>query len=312
MAKNFKLFILGYRGFFISALLFHLSFFGNIPASHAVLTKDEIHDFYEKGYVIVRQLYTPAEIDQISSYANRLENAAEELGKSLDEKATTQSIMHKGTQFVLKKEEGRTEIHRLVWVGAAEPMLLQLGRKKELLECVGQLLKTSEGDHLINQLHFKRPDKDKSVRFNIHQDIENRVSFDPDWQDVNGQGSFVQTLTAVDEMTEQNGPLKVINGLPKEGNLGLKNKTPEEREQIASKYGPWQTLTLKPGDVLLMHPLSIHKSDVTQASEPSDKRRLFINGFACPEANKKPYPGKGSCERIKFPPVLKEKKIDRL
>ena len=103
-------------------------------------------------------------------------------------------------------------------------------------------------------------------------------------------------------MTETNGPIKVIEGIPAEGNLELKKITSKkEVEKKVHKYGPWKTITLEPGDVLFTHPLSIHKSERTSAREEMDKRRLFINGFARVGANHKPYPGEGSGQQINFP-----------
>ena len=65
-------------------------------------------------------------------------------------------------------------------------------------------------DHLLNQAHFKRP-RD-GVTFGWHQDIQHRDKGNGTWTDVNGRGSFVQTVIALDEMTPDSGPLKFMPG----------------------------------------------------------------------------------------------------
>lgn len=56
-------------------------------------------------------------------------------------------------------------------------------------------------------------------------------------------------------------------------------------------------LTMKPGDVAFFHPYSIHGSQPNNSNGP---RRVFINGFAYPGANKKKYPGRGTGRTVKL------------
>lgn len=170
--------------------------------------------FFKKGYLIVSKLFNPKEIEEISEAASRLQKTAEELSNT-----QTGKVMFKGSQFVIDRVENKTQIHRVVWAGASEPLLLKHGRKKELTVIVSQLLESEKADHLINQIHYKIPGDE--VKFDWHQDIKNRRFFDPKWKDVNGKGSFVQLITAIDPMTEENGPIKIIGGLPREGDLFL-------------------------------------------------------------------------------------------
>lgn len=50
-------------------------------------------------------------------------------------------------------------------------------------------------------------------------------------------------------------------------------------------------LNLKPGDTVFLHPLVLHKSDVNKLRR---SRKVFVNDFAFPGANNRPYPGRGS------------------
>ena len=101
-------------------------------------------------------------------------------------------------------------IHRVVWCGAAEPILSRYGMDRRLLEMAGQLLGSSEMNQLINQAHFKLPGD--GVEFPWHQDSTHRRFGGDGWQDLNGRGSYVQTVTAIDTVTHDNGPLEFIPG----------------------------------------------------------------------------------------------------
>ena len=105
-------------------------------------------------------------------------------------------------------------------------MLLAYGKDHRLLGMASQLLGSNEMNQLINQAHFKIPGD--NVAFPWHQDSENRGYGKPGWKDVNGRGSFVQQAIAIDDVTEENGPLKFIPGSCKLGHLGLLSRSEEE------------------------------------------------------------------------------------
>jgi len=191
--------------------------------------------------------------------------------------------------------------------------LEEQGRNKKLLSVVSHLLgikskwtleknlvaETKEMDHLINQLHYKHPGDE--VYFDWHRDKQNREMFDPDWEDVNGNGSFVQTLTAVDEVTKENGPIYVFPGSHKWGSFNLEKGLTEEalyKKLAERKIFPKERaipLLMKKGTVVIMHPDLVHGS---KPNHSNDRRCIFINGYSYPGANHKPYPGRGSAKRI--------------
>lgn len=290
------------------------------------LTEQHINDFYTKGFVVCKNLFNSDEISEILQSSNRLQQAAQEffdyicdhetdmaensvyvhksedsfLIAKIQDTDTENKIYHldwKGTRFVIgKTARGLLAIHRIVWAGSAEPALIGYGRSEKILERVAQFLKSDKACHLINQLHPKIPGDD--VGFPWHQDVKNRRSFDPGWRDINGTGSFVQVIMALDPMTKDNGALKVVRGLPEAGDIFLDTKSEEdtEREVISAEY-----LELNSGDVVFMHPYCIH------GSEPNSSglsRRTFINGFSYPGANTKAYPGEGSAQLILLMPEV--------
>ena len=138
---------------------------------------------------------------------------------------------------------------------------------------------------LINQAHFKRS-KD-GVWFPWHQDSKHRRQGTELFEDLNGKGSFVESLLAIDPMADDNGPIEVLIGSHREGHLyeGLSQRLP----QLQSRY-PKATLHMNPGDVLLMSPFTVHQSLPNQGHRP---RYTFLNGYALPGASRRIYPGCG-------------------
>lgn len=241
------------------------------------LTVQQEHDFFHGGFIKINNVFSQIEIDEISEAFDRLL----ELAKTI---RTTADI--KGSQFVV---EG-SRIDRIVWCGAAEPCFLKYGEDSRLIGPVSQLLGSSKMDHLICQAHYKIPGDE--VAFKWHQDCENRGYGTQDWTDINGKGSFVQSIIAVDESGPDNGPLQFVPGSCQRGYLGLdidgKRLSQIDMTQL-------YTLTMKPGDVAFFGPYTVHGSAPNQSNRP---RRVFISGYAYPGANRRTYPGKGSGREI--------------
>jgi ectoine hydroxylase-related dioxygenase (phytanoyl-CoA dioxygenase family) len=254
------------------------------------LSHKQIAYYFEHGFLIIPHFFTKHEVQEVAICADRLIN--DDVVKLLHEHKTGK-VMYKGTQFVIDELNGKMQVHRIVWAGAAEPKLLTLARQSKLLIPVGQLLDSKTGDHLIDQLHYKLPHDE--VKFDWHQDVKNRRTFDSNWRDLNHKGSFVQTIIAIDPMTVENGTILYIPDSHKRGDLFLDKITdPVELKKVAhlDKAVPF---ILNPGDIIFMHPYLIHGS---YPNKSNVSRRIFINGFAYPGANTQPYPGEGSSKTI--------------
>lgn len=235
--------------------------------------------FFDLGFTIVREVFAPREIAEMREAFDRLERTARTLG-------TTQ--MHGGAQFVLEAAgDGGVRIHRIVWCGAVEPVLDAYGRDPRLLSMASDLLGSDEMSQLINQAHFKLPGD--GVEFPWHQDSTHRRYGGGEWRDVNGRGSYVQTAAALDDVTEENGPLQLIAGSNRLGHLDLPPDGALPPEAVAA--GPIVAATMQAGDVLLFGPYTIHSSAPNRSRRP---RRTLINGFAAPGANSRVYPGAGA------------------
>ena len=239
--------------------------------------------FDEEGYLVVQRLWGEQDISRAQRAFLHLERRARLLLETGDVESARFVV-----EAIQKPGGGRTvRIHRVVWCGGAAPTLLSLGRTPALLQAVRQLLGQEELIQIINQAHFKLPGD--GVAFGWHQDSSNRRYGTPLFTDINGNGSFIQTITAVDPMHENNGPLEVISGSHKRGHIPL--TAPDYRFPETEVEGEQTTkLVLEPGDVAFMHPFLIHCS---QPNTSFDARRVLINGFTLPGASRREYPGCG-------------------
>jgi ectoine hydroxylase-related dioxygenase (phytanoyl-CoA dioxygenase family) len=249
----------------------------SIPIQKA--TEKNLQDFYQKGYFILKGVFSPEDIKIYSQAFDRLQEMAKQF------KTTT---IHNGSQFVVDGDR----IDRIVWMGGAEPVLLTAGEDPRLLSVVSQILKVNEFHQLICQGHYKLPGD--TVQFDWHQDCQHRGIGTADWNDIDGRGSYVQTLTAIDPVTMENGPVIFVPTDTKVGYLGLdKSKNPTSLFDVESGV----PALMEPGDVAFFSPYSVHGS---YPNNSKHKRRVFINGFALVGANTKQYPGEGSGRLVRL------------
>lgn len=242
------------------------------------VTEKQIDDFYELGFFILPGLFTCKEISKVSSALDNLYKKSRSVNQ-------TQEL--DGTQFVFQDKI----LQRIVWCGASETELYKIAEDLRILIPVSQILNSREFNQLINQAHYKLPGD--NVKFKWHQDSQHRGFGTQLWQDVDGKGSYVQTVMAIDEVTQENGPIKFIPYSNHKGHLALDDDRNIARYVDESKA---IDVLMKPGDVAFFGPYIIHGSFENLSKHA---RRVFINGYSYPGANRKEYPGEGSGRLLK-------------
>jgi hypothetical protein len=254
----------------------------------AGLRDDEVRSYFEVGWIVRRRLFRADEIARMRSCFDELERLANEL---------PQTGLHRGSYFVLADKNGTRVINRVVWAGGSQRYLLDVGGDARLTAPCAQLLKSDAMDHLLNQAHFKRPHD--GVTFGWHQDIQHRDKGKGTWTDVNGRGSFVQTIIALDDMTPDSGPLMFVPGSAKWGRVDCRDETADGGLAMSKprKFRDKQAVTIaaRPGDVLFFGPYTVHASFENTSQH---YRRILINGYASPGANGRVYPGDGAGRRL--------------
>ncbi len=239
-------------------------------------SSDETRAFDECGFVVRRAMFRADEVLAVRTALERLYATAQTLRATGD---------HDGAFFALgTSPEGAVVVQRVVWAGGAEPGLLRLSEDPRLVDPALALLGTEYCQQLLCQAHYKMPND--GVAFDWHQDIQHRDKGGDTWRDVNGRGSFVQTILLVDDMTEENGPLEFvpIDAVTVDASRRLVKDSVDASRAVS--------VTGRAGDVLFFGPYAVHGSMPNLSNKP---RRVLINGYAAPGANKRFYPGRGAC-----------------
>jgi hypothetical protein len=257
-----------------------------------MLSEEQVRDFHDTGWIMLESLFDAAEIDGMQRCFDRLEQIAAGL---------SDTGLCQGSYFVLGQKNSEQVIKRVVWAGGSQPFLLGVGEDPRLTVPASQLLGSQQMEQLLSQAHFKRPND--GVIFGWHQDIQHRDKGNGTWRDVNGTGSFVQTLIVIDEMTPDSGPLKFIPGSSKWGRVDFGEHDydqPGDPGEMPPEFSEVDAVTIcaQPGDTLFFGPYTAHAS--FENTSPA-YRRVLINGYAYPGANSRTYPGDGAGRTIVVP-----------
>jgi hypothetical protein len=243
------------------------------------LTRAERMQWSADGFLVRRAVFAAPEVAAMRAALARLERVADGLGPGPPKRSVD------GVQYVVDHlPDGANRLHRAVWVAAGEPILDRLGRDPRLVEVAGDLLDADTLTQLICQAHFKRPGD--GVAFPWHQDSAHRRYGTELWRDPVGDGAFVQSLVALDPVHPASGGLAMVPGSHRLGHLGVRPEVvPEDWGGGAPAF-----LELAPGDVAWWSAFLVHGS---AANAGSRARRVFVNGYARPGANRRVYPGVG-------------------
>ena len=248
-----------------------------------MLRNEERQAFERGGCFVRRAVFSEAEVRAARSALERLYATAQTLRATGD---------HDGAFFALgTAPDARVVVHRVVWAGGAEPDLLRLSEDPRLVDPALELLGTGHCEQLLCQAHYKMPND--GVAFDWHQDIQHRDKGGDTWRDVNGRGSFVQSIVLVDDMTDENGPLEF---LPRDAVVLDEAGRLVKGAAVDTSHA--RSITGRAGDVLFFGPWAVHGSTPNQSLFP---RRVLINGYAAPGANRRFYPGRGACRVL--PPI---------
>lgn len=257
-----------------------------IHGKKSPLTQEAWDQFFGSGYCIGRGIFNSFEISNLKLALQDIERMACGLAESPElESLIEHKITYKGAQFVITTQDNQLhQLKRVVGCGSAHNLLLEASRKPQLLNAFSDLLLSQRMEQIICQFHPKRPGDD--VAFSPHRDIEHRLNYDSQWQDVNGFGSYAIGMIAIDPSNEHNGGLHVVpeshHGVSHESVIKASEEFKENWSLRA--FAP----KLESGDVLFMHPYLVHWSSPNK----SDQSRLsLLSGMCSVGANSGEYPG---------------------
>jgi hypothetical protein len=271
------------RLYMLTLLFYFASFSLNAQETEGFLSTEEIALYYKQGYVLKRQCLSPSEMHDLNVNVTAVvDRALETIKNSQLTFADDDRMLYiDGSCIVCRRREDKFSIARINGCSGMQPALLTATRSEKMVRTFFELLGTTDLEHLISQIHPKLPGD--GISFPKHRDIQFRKFFDPDWQDILGNGSYAVCIIPIDPMTPENGGMWID-----------KNNYPEPQGLEEDRL--W--IYAEPGDLLFMHPYLYHGSGVNPS--PTASRKTLLTGFCAFGANHKAYPGAHVNTRLKL------------
>ena len=242
-----------------------------------LLSNEDIVEYFGRGFVVKKHALQLDAIECLDSQIDKIiDDATLFISSACDKNNTQDQIMfNHGSRVVFKNHDNKTSIVRINGVHGMQPSLLNVLRSDKMVLTFMKLLNCNKIEHIISQLHPKLPYD--GVQYEKHRDIQFRKSFDPNWKDVLGNGSYCICIIPIDPMNADNGGLYID-----ENNYTI------EYQETATGSEQLRWLDLEPGDMLFMHPHLWHGS---LCNTSNSNRRTLLTGYCAYGANSRPYPG---------------------
>ena len=231
-----------------------------------MLTQDMINFYDENGYLRIPEMFTKAEIDELSDALDRLVQ---------DWAFTSEGWTGPWRQVYMdsdtEKKSKLTAMHDLQFYSES---WMRAVTHPRLVEAISDLLGPNVELH-HSTLHIKPPQSGHP--FPMHQD-------NPFY--IHSTGDYVDVLVHLDDTRHENGEIRFLSGSHKFGALEhvtqLADGTPCTPHLPTDKYRLEDTVPVpaKRGDVVFFSIYTIHGSYINATRQP---RRLVRLGYRTPE-----------------------------
>lgn len=227
--------------------------------------------FRKHGYAVVRGMFSSQETAVLAAAARRAKARGMEIGRSY----------RQGNLGYWIDDDERVGPHviGMQWPSYQEAVLEAHRRDPRVLKLLEPLIGTNIRQ-IVNQLHWKTPGSSFAVGF--HRD---RINRKPASAFRSLATSYVQTATAIDPMTPDNGALLMVPGShlrktcskhPGRGNFVSGNPSHRYLEDEGFSAADLTPVHAEPGDLVLWHVDTIHGSETNRSRQD---RCLYINGY---------------------------------
>lgn len=237
----------------------------------AATDRDYLEHYNVHGYAVVKGVFGPAEIAEMSAAFDRVYE------QGLTHRT---SYRHGNVFFRVADDANLGRVVRFVqWPSYFDAVLNAFRLDRRMFDIVAPLI-GRDIKQIINQLHWKPPGADM-VEFGYHQDIKSRR---PRSAYRGLPGTYVQTGIAIDPHGVDNGAMTVCPGSHRLGELSLNtgqatmDQAMRDDDLVEQGVDPASVLPLRldPGDVALWNVLTIHGSGPNTSARD---RRFYINGY---------------------------------
>jgi len=233
---------------------------------HNPMTSAHVEQYWAEGYTIIRDVFSPHEVAQMSTVVDRWKFTGQLLGKTWRKQNTVIWV----DQTHGSDASGSNVVRGMQWPSYHDPVMDHYRTDPRLLMILEPLIGVNI-KQVINQLHWKQPGS--KVTWPLHRDVRSRQPVE-DFDDL--MLAWVQTGIAIDPHRRANGAMQVVPGSHRDY-----PHDPHNRDLYhAPHYGDdprIKDMELNPGDVALWSAYTVHGGGFN-TTEFMD-RRLYINGF---------------------------------
>ena len=235
-----------------------------------MLSKQQIEQFHRVGYLHVKAMYSPEEVQEISRWTEEVATSPEVPG-------------HYMMYFENSKQDGSRIISRIEDFVSFHEGFAGLITRRRMHEAVSELF----GEPAVlfkDKINFKLPGGDG---FKEHQDVQ------AGWDDY--AQLHITAMIAIDETNADNGSVEMIPGMHKQGLLG-KMWAPLTDEDTA--HAPYQPVHCKPGDAVFFDSYAPHRSMPNRTDKARRVLYITFNGASAGDHRAQYYADK----RKSYPP----------
>jgi hypothetical protein len=222
-------------------------------AERPCLTFAQLDEYRERGFVVVRRVFTAREMAALSEEADRLLNERRDLIDPLNLRC--RYMPHAETQEPLFEVfDPVSDISPLCTLFTADE------RITERVACLYGEPACLFKDKLI----FKPPG---AMGYNLHQDIPRAWRGFP--------RTFLTVLIPIDACDSRNGATEVFAGYHRDGHLETEAGNPYKVPDSSVDPERGKLLDLAPGDIAIFHGLTPHRSAPNRSNSP--RRTLYVS-----------------------------------
>lgn len=225
--------------------------FNLLAYQRQILSDEQVNQYNRDGYIVLRELLTPEEKKDVKNIMNEI-----------------QAWPHSNDKWFTYYEyiNGEKVISRMEKFYEYHPRMKALVEGK-----LGQAISDCLGEDVVvfkDKINFKMPG---SIGYDAHQD-------EPSY-DMYKQGIHLSALVPADDMTKENGCLKLVAGDWKEGEWLPLDKNGDIAEEVARTFA-WDAVECDVGTIILFNSLVPHKSDENKTDEARRAFYLTFNGVS--------------------------------
>jgi len=200
--------------------------------SERILSKEQVDQFNRDGFLLVRSMYSPQEIQAISEWTDEVAARPEVAGKYM-------------MYFETSRDDGGRILCRIENFVPFHEGFSTLITARRMQQAVSELF-DEKAVLFKDKINFKLPGGDG---FKEHQDVQ--AGWD-DYADLH-----ITAMVAIDETNSENGSLEMIPGLHKQGLLGQKWSPLTDGD---TAHAPYVAVHCQPGDAVFFDSYAPHRS----------------------------------------------------